>query len=82
MNMAAQCLDYPAEKLAIIDLTGPDRRDVTFGDLTAMTDGVACAMLARVRPGDRVGVLLSQTPWCAATRHPGRSSPRASTSGG
>ncbi len=66
MNMAAQCLDYPADKLAIIDLTGPDRRDVTFGDLTAMTDGLARALLARVRPGDRVGVLLSQTPWCAA----------------
>ena len=66
MNMAAQCLDHPADTLAIIDLTGPARRDVTCGDLAAMTDGLARALRARVQPGDRVGVLLSQTPWCAA----------------
>ncbi|MEM7320013.1 MAG: AMP-binding protein [Pseudomonadota bacterium] len=66
LNMARQCLDHPAEKIAIIDLTGPDRRDVCFGDLTRMSNGLARALLQRVRPGDRVGVLLSQSPWCAA----------------
>ena len=66
MNMAAQCLDADDEKLAIIDLTGPARRDVTHGDLARMTDGLARALQGRVAPGDRVGVLLSQTPWCAA----------------
>lgn len=66
MNMAAQCLDKPADQLAIIDLTVPARVDVSFGDLAAMTDGIARALAASVAPGDRVGVLLSQSPWCAA----------------
>ncbi|MBV2360549.1 AMP-binding protein [Thalassococcus sp. CAU 1522] len=66
MNMAQLCLDHPADRVAIVDLTGKARRDVTFGVLAAMTDGIARALQARVRPGDRVGVLLSQSPWCAA----------------
>ena len=65
MNMAAQCLAHDAGQVAIIDLTG-DRRDVTYGELGEMVDGLARALMARVHPGDRVGVLLSQTPWCAA----------------
>ncbi|MEL6621144.1 MAG: AMP-binding protein [Pseudomonadota bacterium] len=65
-NMAAQCLDHPLEKVAIIDLSGDARRDVTYGDLSAMTDGLARGLLQQVQPGDRVGVLLSQSPWCAA----------------
>ena len=66
LNMAAQALDGPAGQVAIIDLTGRGRRDVTRGELAAMTDGVARRLLRRVGPGDRVGVLLSQSPWCAA----------------
>lgn len=66
LNMAAQCLAQDAAKTAIIDLTSGARRDVSFGDLAEMTDGLARALLAKVKPGDRVGVLLSQTPWCAA----------------
>ena len=65
-NMAAQCLEKPHDQLAIIDLTGDARRDVSFGDLVDMTDGLARYLMARVVPGDRVGVLLSQSPWCAA----------------
>ena len=65
-NMAAQCLALPEDALAIIDLTGETRRDVTYGDLAERADGLARALLAEVRPGDRVGVLLSQSPWCAA----------------
>ena len=66
MNMAEQCLAHEATQVAIIDLTGGDRRDVTYGDLADMTDGLVRALVAQVQPGDRVGVLLSQTPWCAA----------------
>lgn len=65
-NMAAQCLDHPSDQIAIVDLTGDVRRDVTYGDLAEMTDGLARALLQKVRAGDRVGVLLSQSPWCAA----------------
>lgn len=65
-NMAAQCLEKDPEKIAIIDLSGNARDDVSFGRLAEMTDGLARALLRRVKRGDRVGVLLSQTPWCAA----------------
>ncbi|MFT6025151.1 MAG: acetyl-CoA synthetase [Ascidiaceihabitans sp.] len=64
--MAAQCLDHPPDQVAIVDLTGDARRDVTYGDLAEMADGLARALLQNVRSGDRVGVLLSQSPWCAA----------------
>ena len=66
LNMAGQCLAHPADKTAIIDLTRGTRRDVSFGDLAEMVDGLARALLTQVTPGDRVGVLLSQSPWCAA----------------
>ncbi len=67
LNMAAQCLSGDPGRVAIIDLTGPARRDVTLAELTAMTDGLARRLLSEgVARGDRVGVLLSQSPWCAA----------------
>lgn len=66
LNMAAQCLAQPPDRLAIIDLTGAARRDITHGELAQMVDGLARRLLREVRPGDRVGVLLSQSPWCAA----------------
>ena len=67
LNMARQALSAPPGTLAIIDLTGPERREITQGDLARMSDGLARALLARdVARGDRVGVLLSQSPWCAA----------------
>ncbi|MEM8655371.1 MAG: AMP-binding protein [Pseudomonadota bacterium] len=66
MNMAAQCLAHPSDQTAIIDLGSEGRADVTYADLSAMVDGLARALLAKVQPGDRVGVLLSQSPWCAA----------------
>lgn len=66
MNMAAQCLEKPSDKLALIDLTGAERRDLSFGALQVMTDGLARWLAGRVMPGDRVGVLLGQSPWCAA----------------
>lgn len=66
LNMARQCLSQPSEQVALIDLTGPSKRHVTNGQLHQMTDGIARALLKRVQPGALVGVLLSQSPWCAA----------------
>ncbi|KAE9629661.1 AMP-binding protein [Parasedimentitalea maritima] len=66
LNMAAQALAHPAEQLAVIDLTGAERVDVTYGDLAVMVDGLARYLLTRVQTGERVGVLLSQSPWCLA----------------
>ena len=66
LNLAEQCLSWPDEQTAIIDMTSGLRRDVSFGELSKMVDGLACALATRVARGDRVGVLLSQSPWCAA----------------
>ncbi len=66
LNMARQCLDHPDAQIALIDLTGAKRQEVTNGHLSDMVDDVARALLRRVQPGDRVGVLLSQSTWCAA----------------
>lgn len=64
--MAAQCLDHDPAQVAIIDLTGGDRHDLSYGDLREMADALGRALLGRVRRGDCVGVFLSQSPWCAA----------------
>ncbi|SEQ39213.1 AMP-binding protein [Thalassovita taeanensis] len=71
LNMARQVCDDWAEaspeRMAIIDMTGAVRVDVSYGTLRAMADGLAREMLSRgVVRGDRVGVLRSQSPWTAA----------------
>ncbi len=66
LNMARQCLSQPDGNTAIVDLTSGTRQDITFGKLARMTDGIAGHLRQLVQPGDRVGVLLSQSPWCAA----------------
>jgi acetyl-CoA synthetase len=71
LNMAAQVCDTWAEdepeRVAIRDLSGEGPREVRHGALRAMADGLAHALVARgVARGDRVGVLRSQGPWCAA----------------
>ncbi|MTI01842.1 AMP-binding protein [Roseibium sp. RKSG952] len=66
LNMAQQCLSHPSDQIAIVDLTGSDEARVTYGELARMTDGIARALLRKLQRGDRVGVLLSQSPWCAA----------------
>ncbi|MEP2718770.1 AMP-binding protein [Pseudophaeobacter sp.] len=66
INMAQQAMAHDADRLAIIDLTGAARRDISHGALAAMVDGLARYLMTRIKTGDRVGVLLSQSPWCAA----------------
>lgn len=71
LNMARQaCFDWAdsqPDRVAIIDLSGGARRDVTYGQLAAMTRGLAAHLVGQgVRSGDRVGVLRSQDAWCAA----------------
>ncbi|MEM9319820.1 MAG: AMP-binding protein [Pseudomonadota bacterium] len=71
LNMAAQvCDDRVAEEagaLAVIDMTGPVRKDVSRADLQQLSFRVQAVLVARgVSRGDRVGVLLSQSPLCAA----------------
>ncbi len=65
LNMARQCLSQPADRVAIVDLS-KGRTEVTYDQLGQMADGIAHALRTQVQPGDRVGVLLSQSPWCAA----------------
>lgn len=70
LNMAGQtCDDWAAAepgRVAIIDLTD-GRRDVSYGELKALADGLAHELVARgVKRGDRVGVLRSQGVWTAA----------------
>ncbi|MCC0073927.1 MAG: AMP-binding protein [Rhodobacter sp.] len=70
LNMARQaCFDWQDQpaRVAIIDLSAGDRRDVSYGALARMTRALACALRdSGVAPGDRVGVLRAQDPWCAA----------------
>ncbi len=65
-NMAALCLDKPDDQVAMVELVEEMRREITFFELNEMTDGLARALQQRLAAGARVGVLLSQTPWCAA----------------
>ncbi|WP_299666044.1 AMP-binding protein [uncultured Ruegeria sp.] len=66
LNMARQCLAHPAGQTAILDLSDGEIRTISFADLNDMVDRLARALLDQVEPGERVGVLLSQSPWCAA----------------
>ncbi len=71
LNMARQvCDDWAARapgRLAILDLTGPAPRPVSYGALQALSRRVEAMLRGRgVQRGDRVGVLLSQSPLTAA----------------
>lgn len=65
-NMSQQCLRHGEGRLAIVELSRAKRCEINYGELQAMTRRVAAFLAQRISPGDRVGVLLSQTPWCAA----------------
>ncbi|MHA7873958.1 AMP-binding protein [Roseivivax sp.] len=71
LNLAHQVCDGWAavepERIALIDLSGGGRRDVTYGQLWELSRRVEVALIEKgVMRGDRVGVLLSQSPLCAA----------------
>lgn len=71
LNMARHvCDDWAVRdpyRVAIIDMTGAARRDVSYGALRQMADTLATELVARgVQRGDRIGVLRSQSPWTAA----------------
>lgn len=55
------------DRVAIIDLTGDNRRDITFGELKALSNRLAHLLTHRgLQQGDRVGVLRPQSVWTAA----------------
>ena len=71
LNMARQVCDGWAvtapDRLAIIEVTPEHVRRVSYGDLWYRSRQVECALIERgVLRGHRVGVLLSQSPLCAA----------------
>ncbi|MGR3437303.1 AMP-binding protein [Salipiger abyssi] len=72
VNMAVQVCDSWAalapDRPAILDLRGGALRVVSYGALQALSRRVEAWLRAQgVARGDRVGVLLSQSPLCAAS---------------
>jgi len=70
LNMAGQTCDIWADKapqqIAIIDLSAA-KREISYGDLRGMADGLAHYLCAcGVGRGDRIGVLRTQDAWTAA----------------
>lgn len=69
LNMARQaCFDWleTPQRLAMIDLSGAARNDLSYGDLAAMTQALAGYLAGQgVQRGDRVAVLRAQDPWTA-----------------
>ena len=70
LNMASQVCDDWAEtdpdRVAIIDATGSELRNVSYGELKSLADGLANHLSLTIKRGDRVGVLRSQSVWTAA----------------
>ncbi|MEQ6248363.1 AMP-binding protein [Sulfitobacter sp. HNIBRBA3233] len=66
LNMARQCLDHPADRIAITEVSQDAVTEVTVSQLAARADGLARALALRVDGGARIGVLLGQSAWCAA----------------
>lgn len=71
LNMAHQVCDGWAatepDRVALIEVTPDVTRRITYGDLWYRSRQVETALIERgVMRGDRVGVLLSQSPLCAA----------------
>ncbi|MDJ0638744.1 MAG: AMP-binding protein [Paracoccaceae bacterium] len=71
LNMATQVCDRwtaeDPERTAIVDVSDAARHDISYAALQALSWGVQAALEARdVGRGDRVGILLSQSPLLAA----------------
>ncbi|MGB0498867.1 MAG: AMP-binding protein [Rubricella sp.] len=59
--------DAEPDRTALIDMTGADRRDVSYGTLRSLSSRLANTLIeAGVGPGDRIGVFRSQSVWTAA----------------
>ena len=59
--------DREPDRIAIIDLTGDVRKDVSFGSLKTLSNQLANLLDEKgVRQGDRVGILRTQSVWTAA----------------
>lgn len=71
LNMARQaCFAHAVatpDRLALIAFDGALRRDISYGELAAMTHALAAYLAGQgVCRGDRVGVLRTQSAWTAA----------------
>jgi len=59
--------DDEPDRTAIIDLTDTTRKDVSFGELKILSNRLANFLVTQnIMPGDRVGVLRTQSVWTAA----------------
>ena len=59
--------DAKPDRTAIIDLTSGDRADVSFAELKILSNQLANLLISKgVKPGDRVGILRTQSVWTAA----------------
>ncbi|MEM7289695.1 MAG: AMP-binding protein, partial [Pseudomonadota bacterium] len=59
--------DEDPTRTAVIDLTLPKRKDVSFGELKVLSNRLANHLVSiGITPGDRVGVFRSQSVWTAA----------------
>jgi acetyl-CoA synthetase len=60
--IAQDCLAWPRDRVAVVDVAGDDHRQVTFGELADRAARLANHLVASgVAPGERVGIKLSQS---------------------
>ena len=60
--------DREPDRTAIIDLTSGTRKDISFGQLKTLSNRMANYLVSKgMAPGDRIGVLRTQSVWTAAT---------------
>ena len=63
-NIAFNCVDdYPPEQIAIVwEGEDGETREITGAELREMTDKIAYALMADVKPGDAVGIFMPMVP--------------------
>jgi len=58
----------PMDKIAVIDFDGTNCREMTYGELDSLADGVARSLVARgFSRGDRIAILSANRSECLAT---------------